>query len=94
MNIVLRDNFVRQLGQILDFIALDSTSRAKSFQNKVLKEVAKINYMPFSYPKNRDFNDDNIRNIIYKKYKIPFLIDKENKRIFVIGIYKANLPEF
>ena len=43
---------------------------------------------PFICRKSTNFNDESIRDLIFKSYVIPYLID--NEVIYVLGIYKAN----
>ncbi|EAI8502716.1 hypothetical protein CV548_05525, partial [Campylobacter coli] len=37
------------------------------------------------------FNDENIRDFIFKKYVIPYYIDSKNDKILLITIYKKSL---
>lgn len=94
MNIVYNSEFYASLDEIVDFIAQDSTKRATKFKDEILSQIDRISFMPFSYPKNRYYNDENIRNLIFKGYKVLFYISISNDEIVVFGIYKSNLPNF
>jgi hypothetical protein len=44
--------------------------------------------MPYKYRKSIYFDNENIRDLIYKGYTIPYLIDEDNKSIVLLGIIK------
>lgn len=94
MKIIYDSNFCLDLDKIVDFIAKDSTQRAENFQKDVFFHIEKIPFMPFGYPKNRYFDDEKIRNLIFKGYIIVFKIDKQNAQIIVFAMYKHNIPNF
>lgn len=50
--------------------------------------------MPYKFRQSKCFNDENIRDFIFKGYVIPYLIDKENNKIVILAIFKQNLPKF
>jgi len=40
--------------------------------------------MPYRFAKNRAFNDENVRNLIFKRYVVPFKICKDKIEILNI----------
>lgn len=48
--------------------------------------------MPYRFRKNLDINDDDVRDLIFHGYVVPFYIDKEKETITILLIYKENLP--
>lgn len=44
--------------------------------------------MPFKYRKSIYFNDNNIRDLIFKGYVVPYKIDTVKNQIIIIGINK------
>ncbi len=91
MKIVESDKFKKELNNILAFIAKDSVS-AKNYFSKSLKDaILCIDNMPYKFRKSTLFNDENIRDFIFKKYVIPYYIDSKNDKILLITIYKNNL---
>ena len=44
--------------------------------------------MPMKYRKSIYFENETIRDFIYKGYCIPYLIDADNKRIILLDIIK------
>ena len=83
------DEFWQNLNEILDFISANSESNAQNFLNELKSKIMAITDMPYRFRKNLIANDDNIRDLIFKGYVIPFEVDKET--IKILTIYKFNL---
>ncbi len=92
MKVIFTDRFRFESKQIVKFIALDSKKRADSFADSV--EIACLNLvdMPYKCRKSFKFDDENVRDLIYKGYVIPYLVESEC--ISILGIYKENAWEF
>ena len=88
MVIKYKPKFERELKIIFDFIAKDSLSRAREFRNELIAKIERTAQTPFICRKSINCNDESIRDLIFKGYVIPYLIDDEV--IYVLGIYKAN----
>ena len=80
--------FNRELKAVFDFIAKDNQDRAREFRNELIAKIERTAQTPFICRKSINFNDDEIRDLIFKGYVIPYLVDDEV--IYVLGIYKAN----
>lgn len=80
--------FTNELNFICDFIANDSFNRAKIFQKDLKAKLEQLPSNPKVYRKSTKFDDESIRDFIYKGYVIPYLIDEQN--IVILGIYKDN----
>ncbi|EOJ9182008.1 type II toxin-antitoxin system RelE/ParE family toxin [Campylobacter jejuni] len=50
-----------------------------------------LSFMPYKNRKSLSFDNENIRDLIFKGYIIPYLIDKSKNEIVILGIYKSNL---
>ena len=92
MELIFSDNFLSRLTDILKFIAKDSKKRALSFKNELLKQLQGLDFMPYKYRKSLAFDDENIRDFIFKGYVMPYKIEKDF--IVILAIYKENLPDF
>jgi len=92
VKITLSSDFNYRLNNILDFISKDSTSRARKFRSDLMEKINKTAYMPHKHRKSTMANDERIRDLIFKSYVIPFLIDEENDTIEILSIYGRNLP--
>nr|DAN55425.1 MAG TPA: ParE toxin of type II toxin-antitoxin system, parDE [Caudoviricetes sp.] len=88
MVIEYKPKFERELKIIFDFIAKDSLNRAREFRNELIAKIERTAQTPFICRKSINFNDESIRDLIFKSYVIPYLIDDEV--IYILGIYKAN----
>ena len=88
MVIEYKPKFERELKIIFDFMAKDSLSRAREFRNELIAKIERTAQTPFICRKSINFNDESIRDLIFKGYVIPYLIDDEV--IYILGIYKAN----
>ena len=88
MVIKYKPKFERELKIIFDFIAKDSLNRAREFRNELIAKIERTAQTPFICRKSINFNDESIRDLIFKGYVIPYLIDDEV--IYMLGIYKAN----
>lgn len=91
MKVVFSDRFENELVAIADFIALDSQKRADLFVDEVESRCQNLVDMPYKCRKSLKFDNENVRDLVYKGYVIPYLIDKDC--INVLGIYKENAWE-
>ena len=82
MRIVFKDTFLTRLENHLEFINLDSPKRARKFKNDILARIKAIPINPYQYRKSIYFDDNSIRDIIYKGYTIVFRISSEQIEIF------------
>ena len=80
--------FNRELKTVFDFIAKDSPSRACDFRDKLIAKLQAISDSPLMYRKSASFDDESIRDLIFKSYVIPYAI--EDDAIYVLGIYGSN----
>ena len=80
--------FNRELKAVFDFIAKDNPNRAREFRNELIAKIEHTAQTPFICRKSINFNDDEVRDLIFKSYVIPYLVDDEV--IYVLGIYKTN----
>ena len=84
-------NFISQLKIIVDFIAQDSYTRAKNFEQKLLNELYGLDFMPYKFRKSIYFDNENVRDFVFKGYVVPYLIDTKNDSIVILAICKENL---
>ena len=89
MQIVQSERFISELNQISDFIAQDSVDRATNFQSELLEHLKTISEQPYSCRKSQNFDDEKVRDFIFKKYVVPYFVGESE--ILLLGIYKKNL---
>jgi len=87
MRILFKDTFVYRLEKQLDYISIDSPANARRFKNDLLKLIKTITSNPLKHRKSIYFDDQNIRDLIFKGYTIVFRIN--NKTIEVFGFVKC-----
>lgn len=80
--------FNRELKAVFDFIAKDNPNRAREFRDRLIAKLQTISDSPLMYRKSMSFDDERVRDLIFKSYVIPFAIEYE--AIYVLGIYGAN----
>jgi len=88
MKTVKSDSFSEELDVILDFIALDSLDRAILFSQELALKIKELSNMPYKFRQSIYFNDEDIRDLVFKGYTVPYFIDKEKNTIFILGILK------
>lgn len=88
MKIVYDEKFIDTFTNIWDFIALDSKSRANDFKEELKSKIENLVHMPYKFKQSIYFNEEEIRDLVFKGYTIPYKIDEENNQIIIIGINK------
>ena len=80
--------FEKELDTILDFIAEDSLNRALEFLTELEERLSALPYMPWKFRPSIYFDDEAVRDFIFKGYVIPYLIDTDKDKIVLLGIVK------
>jgi len=93
VEIIRSKKYTKSLQDIMKFISLDSKKRALVFRGEIDKQINNLVYMPFKCRKSIYFEDENIRDLIFKGYTIVYKIDEKKETITIIGIkkYKSSL---
>ena len=86
---IIRDiNYLTNLDVILDYIARDSFHKASVFLSKLDNMINNIVNFPYKYRKSFYYDDEDIRDLVFKGYTIPYLIDTKNDQIIILDIFK------
>ena len=86
---ILKDaRYYTDLMEVMEFIAQDSVQNAIDFQVELDQMVENCAYFPYKYRKSIYFDNEEIRDLIYKGYVIPYLIDPEKRTLTFMGIVK------
>ena len=88
MKITKDDTFSNSLDTILDYISKDGVAYAVKFNRKLQKAINSIPNFPYKSRKSFYYEDDNIRDYVFKGYTIPYLIDNDNNQIVILDIFK------
>ncbi|MCD6089989.1 MAG: type II toxin-antitoxin system RelE/ParE family toxin [Bacteroidales bacterium] len=82
MKVVYKDSFVNRFENQLDYIAQDKPSAAKKFKKELIDKLREIPKSPRRFRKSIYFNDDSIRDLIFKGYTIVFRINSNQIEVF------------
>lgn len=77
-----------KLNNQVDFIASDKPQAARKFKNDLLKNIKKDLKQPFHFKKSRYFENENIRDYVFKGYVVVYEVDVEKKIVSVFGFIK------
>ena len=88
MKITKYKKYNLQLKNILSYIAKTNPKNAQYFKKELDEKILSLPHMPYKYRKSIYFDDENIRDLVFKGYTIPYLIDENKKSIVLLGIIK------
>ena len=91
MQINRSPRYRNNLFQILDYIAQDKKSAANKFLKELKKKIINLKHFPYKYRKSFYFDDENIRDLIFKGYTIIYKIEKD--KIIILDIFKKEQYE-
>ena len=89
MKIIFKESFVDRLENQIEYIAIDSPKRARKFKTELINRVKQIPLNPYRYRKSVYFEDNNIRDLIFKGYTIVFRITETTVEVF--GFFKSQV---
>ena len=92
MQIVFSPKFEADLKNIIEFYFEKNPQVADNFYNGLSAKIRDIAFMPYRFRKNQKLNKEDIREMIFKGYVIPFRIADDH--IKILSIFKHNLPNF
>jgi len=58
------------------------------FRNQLQLKIETIPNFPYKSRQSFYYDDENIRDYIFKGYTIPYLIDLENNELVILDIFK------
>ena len=70
------------------FISRDKPLAARKFKSDIVKNIKKDLINPFHFKKSIYYDDENIRDYVFKGYTSVYKIDTENKLVTVFGFIK------
>ena len=88
MKIIRKKEYTTALKSILSFIAKDSISRALNFKNQLDNKINDLVNFPYKFRQSLYYDDKDIRDLIFKGYTVPYLIDNKNQKIIILDIFK------
>ena len=93
--VIYTTKFWRDLDEIVGFIELDSRWQAEKFADSVEAACAGLDFMPYKFRKSLKFDDENVRDFVFKGYVLPYRVETlgNGTNVYVLGIYKENAWE-
>ncbi|CAN1491536.1 Toxin-antitoxin system, RelE/ParE toxin family [Flavobacteriaceae bacterium] len=88
MKIKLTIEFNYDLNDIVDFISKDKPLAARKFKIDLIKKLNSDLLNPFQFKKSIYFEDENIRDYVFKGYKVVIKVDIELETVSVVAILK------
>jgi mRNA-degrading endonuclease RelE of RelBE toxin-antitoxin system len=88
MRIKFQEEFLFELNDQVHYISKDKPVAARKFKNILLKNIKKDLKQPFHFKKSRYFENENIRDYVFKGYVAVYEVDIENKIVSVFGFIK------
>ncbi|MCT7508623.1 type II toxin-antitoxin system RelE/ParE family toxin [Aliarcobacter cryaerophilus] len=86
---IIRDKvYINNLDTIIDFIAQDSLNKAINFLNELDHKIHNLTTMPYKFRSSYYYNNENVRDLIFKGYTIPYLVNSKNNTIVILDIFK------
>ena len=90
MHIKKSEQYKNELKVILENIAKDKILAMKKFRKDLNYKIKNIVNMPKKYRKSYYYDDENIRDMIFKGYTIIYEISKDH--IEIMTIFNQNEP--
>ena len=86
MNVDILDEFFLKLNAQVAYIARDKPSAARRFKSDVIRAVKNLRSIsPYQNRKSIHFENENIRDMIFKGYKIIYRVKPNENSIEVFG---------
>ncbi len=90
MKIIYDPVFESNLFKIIDHIAEDKPMASVDFVEKLEKAIFNLSNYPFKNRQSIYFNNENIRDMIFKGYTIVYKINISKNIIYVLNIFNRN----
>ena len=88
MKIVFNPLFEEALFDILMYIAQDSVAASMTFEEELFGLLENLSLFPYKFRASHYYNDDKVRDCIFRGYTIPYLVDEPNGVIVILEIFK------
>ena len=90
MRIIESNEYKSRLREVVNYIKKDKKSAAIRFAKQLRKNIRILNDYPFKYRKSIYFNDENIRDMIFKGYTITYEVNSQKETIEILDIFNQN----
>jgi len=88
MRVKILKSFSIKLQLQVQYISKDKPQAARQFKNDIILQLKELEIMPFKHKKSIYFEDENIRDLVFKGYTIVYRIKPEEQIVEVFGFIK------
>lgn len=88
MIVSISNEFLELLAVQVHYIYKDKPKAALKFRKDLLKNIKKDLNQPFHFKKSIHFNNENIRDYVFKGYVIVYEVNLEQDLVSVFGFIK------
>jgi len=88
MTVDISNEFLKLVINQVRYIYKDKPRAAFKFRKDLLKNIKKDLKQPFHYKKSRYFDNENIRDYVFKGYVSVYEVDNEQQIVSVFGFIK------
>ena len=88
MKVSFEEKFIIALNNQVRYISKDKPISARKFKNELIKNLKKDLKSPYHFKKSRYYDDENIRDYVFKGYTSVYKIDIIQDVIIVFGFIK------
>lgn len=92
MKIIRTEEYQKELLVILKYIAKDKITASKKFKQDLNIQINQIPVFPYKHKSSIYFDDENIRDMVFRKYTLNYEIDLNQNTIFIFSIFNQNKP--
>jgi hypothetical protein len=88
MKVSFEEKFIIVLNDQVRYISKDKPISSRKFKNELIKNLKKDLKSPYHFKKSRYYDDENIRDYVFKGYTSVYKIDIIQDVIIVFGFIK------
>ena len=88
MKVSFEEKFIIALNDQVRYISKDKPISSRKFKNELIKNLKKDLKSPYHFKKSRYYDDENIRDYVFKGYTSVYKIDIIQDVIIVFGFIK------
>ena len=88
MKVSFEANFIEKLNEQVRYISKDKPKAARKFKNELISNLRKDLKQPFNFKKSIYFEDENIRDYVFKGYTSGYEINTKQNYIVIFAFIK------
>jgi plasmid stabilization system protein ParE len=92
MQIKRHRKYVSNLFSILEYIAKDKVLASQKFKDDIDEKIENLINFPYKNRPSRYFENENIRDMIFKGYTIVYEVKPQKDTIEILDIFNRNKP--